>query len=687
VVTTDTAASPATKPGRFAEFTKGLIVDIPDRLALIVLYTCGVVMAMLLARSFNPVLAVVAVALLTLVCWRVMPTRFERNQQSLFGGVVAVSVVLAWIWVNAPYASQMMTIYRDPAIYALRGIWLSHHSSPILDLRASAVGARGIADATISTGGWPVRANVGHPQGASLVPGLIAIVGHFAGLRATLAANLLIGAAALLVVYGLARRIVGPLWGLVAMIALALSMPMVYFSRAPYTEPTAMAGVIGGLILLWSALQTRKVTHFALAGALVGVSAIARVDGVLAVSGVMLGIGLAATFARDRAHRAKLRLGLLAFAAGGMALTLAGYFDLTRNSPVYYAAVAANFRQLVELFVVVLVAGLIGSFLPLTRVREWAGRSHRTLGRVGAGAVIVVCAVMISRPLWWVARFGDAGSYLPVSHRQAAEGLPLDPARTYEEHTVNWLAWYFGWPVVIAAVAGLAWFVWRAVTNRDIRLLTVLTAFATVAGLYLNKVSITPDQIWASRRLLPVIMPIVAIAAAGVPAWLALRRDRLWLAGSAAVILALFPALSWRYVWDQPEFGNELNAVDKACAAIDQVAGTGPRNVVFTGTPPGTGFWTPTLGVVCDANVITIVAPTPAELQKVRENWGGPVTVLTFQPGSVQWADGVVPAPAFTTPVTFWQQSLVHRPMDVGQIANTFYVGQIGADGSVTQLS
>ena len=40
------------------------------------------------------------------------------------------------------------------------------------------------------------------------------------------------GGLALLAVYAFSRRLVGPLWALAPMIALGLSMPMVYFSRA-----------------------------------------------------------------------------------------------------------------------------------------------------------------------------------------------------------------------------------------------------------------------------------------------------------------------------------------------------------------------------------------------------------------------------------------------------------------------
>lgn len=693
---TPVAAPPAAgdeqsrSPGsRLGGVVARVAVDAPDRVALVLLWASAVVMATLLLKVYDPYLALVLTVVLTAVSWPLLPRTVAVTQRSLFGSVAAIELVLAWIWANAPYYSQMVSVYRDPAIYALRGWWLTHHSSPVIDMSASLRATVGVASTTVSVGGVPVHGSTAYPQGASLLPGLIAVAGRVGGLRAMLAANLVIGAAALLLVYALARRIVGPLWALLAMVVLAMSMPMVYFSRAPYTEPLAVAAVVGGLLMVWTALERRRLWLFSVGGLLVGVSSIARIDGVLAVTGTAFGIGLASAFARDAARRSWLRLGLLLFGLGGVVMIAAGFYDVSHDSPSYYSSERHNIVPLLEGCLAIFLVTLALTYAPLQGLRSFVARRRVTIARAGAAGVLVVAAVEASRPLWYVSRLGTAVGSRTVGGRQKALGLPVDPRRTYDEHTVSWLGWYLGWPVVISGAIGLALIAYWIVRRRDPRLLMVLTTFSAVAALYLNRVEITPDQIWASRRLLPVVIPGVAIAAAVVPMVIALRRDRRWLAASLGVLLALSPALAWRNLWDRAEFDNELPGAIAACNAIDQVAGPGgSRHVVLAGSPPGTGTWLYTLKIICDADAVMARNVTPQQLAGIRANWGGvPVAVVTFDSSdNVPWTDGRVPAPAYTTPVAVWQQPLTQRPVGVNYIGNTFWVGQVAGDGTVAPL-
>jgi hypothetical protein len=88
----------------------------------------------------------------------------------------------------------------------------------------------------------------------------------------------------------------------------------------------------------------------------------------------------------------------------------------------------------------------------------------------------------------------------------------------YNPTTVNWLIWYIGPLAVILGVVGLCLIIFLIVRSRNRQERYVLALFFTVvmgmALLYLIRPSITPDQIWASRRLLPVVMPGMVIAAA-----------------------------------------------------------------------------------------------------------------------------------------------------------------------------
>jgi len=565
-----------------------LITSIPDRLALLFLCATVTVAAMLQFKVFNPYLAILVTVVLFVATWRVAPSPHRTDKRSVLGVVVAIEVVVAWVWVNAPYYEQELTIYRDPSIYALRGWWLTRHSSPVIDVSAAVKGAAGVPGAAVATVGFPVHGGVAYPQGASLVPGLIAVAGRVGGLRVMLAANLIIGAAGLLLVYGVARRLVGPIWSLVPVVALALSMPMVYFSRASYSEPTALAAVFGGLLILWWAFDTGRLSLFFVAGLCVGVSTLARIDGVLAVIGTMFGIGVAAVGALQPESRRHLRRATVCFAAGGLLTCLVGWYDLTHNSPSYYNSSAADLHLLFKLFALVLAVMLAASYVPLHRVRSAASKHRPGLGRAAFVFVLVVCGLMASRPLWWTARFNTSAiGQGAVAQRQAAAGLKVDPTRSYDEHTVNWLAWYLSWPVVILAAVGLALLLWRIVRERNRGALALFAVFGVVAALYMNDVNITPDQIWASRRLLPVVIPGVLIAAGLAAPTIARRSNLSWLAVPVAVLIALGPALQWRYVFMQAEFGGELGAVNSACAAISRgEAGSAHRYAVVAGGGP-----------------------------------------------------------------------------------------------------
>jgi hypothetical protein len=691
---TDTVSRPAEQTGthrgeRWQSLLMGLVTDIPDRLAVWFFWGTFAVAATLFLRIFNPYLVIALTLVLIAATWRFAPNRIHADQRSALGSIVAIEVVLGWVWVNAPYYTEMLTVYRDPSIYALRGWWLTTHSSPVIDVSHALQGTSRVFGAVPSAGGFPAIGHTVYPQGASLVPGLIAVAGRVGGLRVMLGANLLLAGVALLLFYALARRLMGPLLALVPMIALALSMPMVYFARAAYTEPTALAAVSGGLLILWSAFETRRYTLFVLAGAMVGVSTLARVDGVLAVVGGVFGIGIAAAGARSRETRSRLRWSLIAFSAGGLLTSLAGWYDLTHNSPSYYSSLASDMHALFKLFAVVFVAAMLLSWVSLGRLRGWLSDRRGGLGRAAVITVLVICAVMASRPLWWVARLDtNPAGLLSTSHRQRGAGLPIDPRRSYDEHTVTWLAWYLTWPVVILAAIGLALLLLRVVRERDSRVLAFFATFGVVSAFYLNDVSIGPDQIWATRRLLPVIIPGVLLAAGFTVARLARNQRLMWVAGPLAVLVALAPALQWRRVFMQAEFGGELNAVNQACSAVDRGEAASPdRLVIFAGPVPATGFWSPTLQIICRSTVVSIRNPTPQDLVHIRSNWGNkPVTVITFGETYLQWAAGAPPPPQFSGSVVIWNQSLVARPAATTSIGVTFWAGVLGPDGKVSPL-
>ena len=105
----------------------------------------------------------------------------------------------------------------------------------------------------------------------------------------------LFGAVAVFVFGGLAARLVGPRWAPAAALALGVSLPEQYTSRATYSEPLAQILFLGGLALWIDAQRTdrgaagagpwrsnwRSSTHVlaGITGLLLGITLLVRLDG------------------------------------------------------------------------------------------------------------------------------------------------------------------------------------------------------------------------------------------------------------------------------------------------------------------------------------------------------------------------------------------------------------------------
>jgi hypothetical protein len=149
------------------------------------------------------------------------------------------------------------------------------------------------------------------------------------------------------------------------------------------------------------------------------------------------------------------------------------------------------------------------------------------LGSLTAIAVLVGLAV---RPyVQTVHGTPGVGLFHYLARLQQAQGLPVDPTRTYAEDTLYWVIWYIGLPAVLLGGFGVALLVrqctralltWQdpvgAWRNWGLPLVVIAAGSAVV----LWHPDIVPDQPWASRRLIVVVLPGLILCALWAAVWL-----------------------------------------------------------------------------------------------------------------------------------------------------------------------
>ncbi len=517
------------------------------------------------------------------------------------------------------------------------------------------------------------------PQGQHLAPALAAVPGWLLGYEAVLAANVAIGACALLAVYWAGRTLLGPWWALLPPTALSVSLPMLAFSRSLYTEPVAMALFWTGCAALVCAVQRGRARDVVLAGTALGAVSLARIDGLLVVIG--LAVCLAGVVATHPAWWADRRrwwpFVVLAAAVPWAALA---YLDVLLWAGPYVRALSPQLVLMRSAAVAALVLTLALVAVPWPqRLRERVARAWPALLGVGAAGVLAAFAVLLTRPWWYVARFPIENTL--VSGLQGQAGVPQDPYQTYAELSLNWMAWFVGWPAVALGVLGLPLLVLLSRHHPE-RVVLVLLALPTTL-VYLWQPSITPDQVWAVRRFLPVAFPVLLVGGTFLLArlaqapWLRGRRPVaavLALAGCAAVVVPTGVNLDGLFRSTQKS-GTQAG-VERLC---DQVDGR-PTVVV------GANTYLPTVVAVCEVPAVRVVDGSPGALADAAAALGTQeAAVVTGNGPNVPWRDDV-PAPTVIIGQTVWERVLFGPPDETLPLTVSIWVGDLEADGTAVPV-
>jgi hypothetical protein len=359
---------------------------------------------------------------------------------------------------------------------------------------------------------------------------------------------------------------------------------------------------------------------------------------------------------------------------GSLPGVLLGFADLYLHSGRYIADLSSQFSMLgAGLLIAALIAGL-GVVLPAHR--PVVARIVSRAALAGAALTAVAFAVLLTRP-WWFVGHGDD---IPlVAGLQAAERSPVDGTRNYAEATFQWISWYYGWPVVLVGLGGLVAWLALGARPRSTQLLWLSALFLPSAAVYFTEPNIVPDQIWAMRRFLPVVVPGLLLATV----WVA-RLLSAWRRPVGAILAALlvagvvgWPLTTVRTLWSEKDNAGPLDGIEQVCGQIDD------RPTIVTQQDT----YLPTVLALCDVPAFSVPDPTPAGLAAAREALGGGAVVLmTHTPDSIPWV-GSEPPPSVVYSQTIWQRTLTSRPYNVVAEKISVTLGLVQVDGTVAPLT
>jgi hypothetical protein len=569
--------------------------------------------------------------------------------------LVLIAVIALSVAAGIANHAELLLAGRDGATYTNSALWLIDGTN----LHPAAVSPElgGIEGLTFGSPGFVLR-----PDGTYWLQFLhapstfFAMVGEIAGPGAVLWANTLVGAIALLAFYCLSRRFLDPWSAVWSTGLLAVTLPFIYFSRATFSETAGLAFGLGGLWLALEALERMDGRMGLWAGVVLGATALVRVDGW--ATGLALATFGALVTGSTRRHVVRQMW------AGFVVPGVLGLIDLVVYSRPYLSILGAQF---LALLCAVIAVRLFGE-----RIIAWLRRSARQTSVVAAlrhswiAIASMAAYAVILRPRLETGRGSFPYDLEPL---QIAEGLPVDPTRTYAEWSAHWLGWYLGWPLLVLGLIAVSLLARRAAAGGAWTERLVFLWFAVPATLYLARPSINPDQIWASRRLLPVVIPGLVLGGAWVVQEGLSRVGRGWFrlaAGivaatvvSAPVIVAAVP------LWDEPEGAGQVAAIRRLCAATegslvlvvdDEVAGDLSVRLL------------PPMMALCGSRIAGVTAGELAGAVAALADRRTPMTTIrlaqTPGPDAVQitaWRSRLLGAPDGTTQ---WAIDLAVEPVD-----------------------
>jgi hypothetical protein len=568
--------------------------------AMLVMAWLLVGLPLLLAGVFTPVamlgLSLPLAVVLVILGLRWLPDRWpgagaaDTPAGTPWWTVAAVVAIAVAFGVDQMiYHSQFIIVTRDPASYIQFANWISKHGSLPIPKDTAAFGGTYHGMTFASFAFYQVGGSV-VPQFMAGLPMILAGGFWIGGVTAAVAMAPILGACAVLTFAGLAARLVGPRWAPLAALILAVSLPEEFTSRSTYSEPVAQILFLGGLCLVIDSLGEDRAgarVVAALGGLALGLTLLVRIDG---VSDILPVIPYCGVLLVGRSRRAMPLVGGLV--VGG----LYGSVDGLVLSRPYLASIKTSLVPLALITGVVIIGTLAGM------AWRWDKGMPKVRGKWLPNAAAVLAFVIVIgftiRPYFQTVR-RNSGAFFDsiIAGYQRADHVPVQPERLYYEISLHWVFWYIGVPAVALGTIGAALLARRCLRGQAPTWVLPLMIFAWAIVTTLYDPAITPDHPWASRRLVPTVLPGFILLAIWGTDWLLDRVRRMDVPrglyvslAACGVIILVLPATITTFglrarsggpvgiriaavgLAFKTTYGGEISAVNAMCAAIPRDA-------------------------------------------------------------------------------------------------------------------
>ncbi len=600
---------------------------------------------LLLIGYFKPIPVIVLwlalTALIVPYAWRRIPsvtgaglwgTRYQGlakpTPRWTLWSLVAVSV--GFCVFNEFFHSQFVIIEYDAAQYMQFAQWISAHGTAITPENSQFFGGHPSSIVYASAAQYAVGNHI-VPQFMAGMPMLLSLGFWAGGARLAVFWAPVLGALAVFTFGGLVARLVGPRWAPFAALAIAVTIPMQYVSRDTWSETLALIFLVGGLSL-WIDSQrahrgqedaepwrtdwrhhARSASHVlaGLSGLLLGILFLVRLDGPADIAFVIPYCGLLVL--RRQRQVVPLIVGLIVGTAYGAA---DGAFV---SAPYLIPGNGLSVLGMSALIIMLVIGTIVAVRWLRRRGSELSSPPKPWLVKAVLALPFVLVVVFLLRP--YVER-----------------GWRTDYYHAYAPLSLHQIYWYTGATTIAFAVIAFAMLGKRCVKGEAPVWALPLLVFGWATLFYLYQPSITPHQPYASRRLVPAVLPGLILLAVWLTSWLARksqaihlvdvpdylkRTPRVAVIALCAAAIALPPLIgNVGGLAFKRTFVGEIAAVDKLCAGIP--AGTAVLVIDNTMYQPFGG----TIRDTCDVPVAGVQTTRPGGLLPATGNIIEPATIL-----------------------------------------------------------